>query len=448
MPNIHQCTQKLDKLFFDYKSKNIDDKEFCSQMATTLSLTAACTGMKKEFEVSIIDGRNEFYGMRVYPDLQEFNRFIVNNSNSDGTKFRKAWIYEINKYDIEIDKNMFDNSIISFNPQELTASILHELAHVAFNDTASEKLYNSMRINKTLLRLNEQKAVAKLQGVLYIIPAIVACGMHQWNVGKDGILAEYAADKVFGITEYSKHMSSAINKIIKAYGNTIVYSETDQENLVGTKVKWCNINIVDISHRRELIQRDLFAMSCGSRSKAFKNACLNVLTRFGIGLHDTYTGELIATESVVDDVESGKYQLSGICTKFDFDDKTPMQYGNYVTMVKNALESTINWTAATESKSKLPSLPADYDIDVISVEIDRIDNHADRIYTLDLIHNRLDQIREFEEYVDFNGTISRFKSKITSQRDTLEKMRVQVLNKRTLNKQYGVFVKYPVGYEG
>ena len=449
MPNINQCAQKLDKIFFDYKSKNISDRDFCSQLESALKLTASCTGMKKEFEVAIIDGKSEFFGMRVYPDLEEFNKFIFKNSDSDGIKFCKSWIYDIEKYDIEIDKNMFDTSIISFNPQEMTAMILHELAHVAFNDKVSEKLYTSIKINRSLLKLNERKAVAKMQAVLYIIPALVACGMHQWNIGKNGIFEEYTADKIFGATEYSRHMSSALNKIIEAYGTTIVLSDSEQDGLIDTKVKWCNINIIDISHRRELIQRDIFMMAASSKSKYFKKACLNVLTRFGIGMHDKYSNALVATESIIAGIDSGDYQLSGILSKFEFDDTIPRQFGNYSSIVKNALESTITWSCANESsKNKIPSMPSDYDIDVISVDIDRIENHADRIYTLDLIHNRLDQLCEFEEYVEFNGTINRFKSKIASQKHQLEQMRTQVLNKKSLNKQYGVFVKYPSGYEG
>ena len=99
-------------------------------------------------------------------------------------------------------------------------------------------------------------------------------------------------------------------------------------------------------------------------------------------------------------------------------------------------------------RGRAPKLPSQYDIDTISIEVDRISNHHDRIYVLDLIHDRLDQIQEFEEFVEYTGEIKRYSTKIKMLRDALDQLRIAVLRKNNFDKKYGIFVKYPAGYEG
>lgn len=446
MASMETCAKSIEQIFFSYMSGNMSESEFCSRLGSTLTVASAYSKVKtkKTFEVVLIDGKNEFYGMSCYPNLDELNNLIINMNS--GNDFKKKWVYDLTKYTVEIDKNMFDRTIINFNPPEMTAMVLHEMAHTAFNDQLAERIWIAYKQNMAILRMQEKKTVKAAQGIFYSIPVFMACGAHAWHMGKNGIYEEYECDKIFGLDEYRQHMESALGKIIKAYGTTIFPTDAQTDKLVDKNFKWCNVNITDITHRREAIRRDLFAMSNKSRSRSFKRACLDIMVKFGIGMKDNYTGELVATEAVLDMIESGEEEYNGILQKYSF---------TTLPSASGALESSLINMMSKESpaiesakRGRAPKLPSQYDIDSLSIEVDRIENHHDRIYVLDLVHDRLDQIQEFEEYVEYTGEIRRYAPKIKQLRDSLDRLRLAVLRKNTFEKRYGVFVKYPEGYEG
>ena len=447
MPNIKNIIKSMDNTFFAYMAKEITEYSLCSKLENQLELVAACANSRKKFHVSLIDGKSEFFAMRCYPDLSRFNTFITKTDSLSGGEenFNKHWLIDLDKWEIEIDKNCFDPTVISFNPSELTAILLHELSHVVFSDKISERFYDSYRTHKLLLRMQEKKAMTIVQGIMYIIPTLVACGMHEWSVGKDGMIEEYICDQVFGQTEYKRHMSTALNKIVKACGTSVLLTDQQKDLLVDKDMKWCNINIIDISHRRDILQRDLLNKAALSRSKQFKYACLNILNKFGIGMSDKYTGNMITMESVIEGIDDGVYDLNGILTKLKFVDSNVKARN----AMENVIESALNSTPAFESmKNKTPFLPSDYDIDSLNIQLDKMTNHNDRIYVLDLIHNRLEQISEFEEYVSYAGNLTKYSSKIAAQKEQLGQLRTAVLLKRSFKSQYDVFVKSPAGYEG
>ena len=447
MASIETCAKSIEQIFYSYMSNSMSESEFCSRLGSTLTVASAYTNTKtkKVFTVSIIDGKNEFYGMSCYPNLDQLNGLIINMNS--GNEFKKKWVYELNNYTVEIDKNMFDRTIINFNPAEMTAMILHELAHTAFNDQLAERIWIAYKQNMSILRMQEKSMIKTAQGIFYSIPVLMACGTHAWHVGKNGIYEEYECDKVFGLEEYRVHMESALGKIVKAYGNTIFPTDTQADKLIDKNFKWCNVNITDITHRREAIRRDLFAMSNKTRSKSFKKACLDIMVKFGIGMKDNYSGALVATEAVLDMIESGEETYNGILQKYSFA-VMPEATGALESVLANMMTRESPAVEAAR-RGKIPKLPSQYDIDSISIEVDKIENHHDRVYVIDLIHDRLDQVQEFEEYVEFTGEYKKYSHKINQIRDDLNALRIAVLKKSSFGKRsYGVFVKYPEGYEG
>ena len=100
-------------------------------------------------------------------------------------------------------------------------------------------------------------------------------------------------------------------------------------------------------------------------------------------------------------------------------------------------------------KKKKSIVPSQLDVDTIFVEVDRIQNHADRRYVLDLIYTQEEKITTFlEMYEKDEMMMNKHKTKMEGMLKQLASMRQCVLDKRSFDKQYKVFVKYPVGYEG
>lgn len=454
MANIESVTSLIEKIFFDMLAKNISHDEGCKRLSQVLS-SAELNGIKKTFEVSMVNGKTEFLGMSVYPDIGDFNKAIATCvpdpmtdpriTNIPGYQaFCNKWILEIYYWYIEIDENLFDRSIINFTPSELTAMLLHELSHVVYSDKTTEKFYKAYKRNMSQLKMQEKGAVKFAQGILYIIPGIIACSAHHLNIGRNGRNEEYIADKVFGLRNYQEHLVSAINKIIEAYGNSIIIDERNTDKRLDASIEWCNLNIKELVNRRDTLKREIVNKAACTRSKYAKNTYLAITQKLGIGARDKYTGDIITMESLIDDIDSGKRDVYGLLNKIELYD---------IPGASSAIENAIinRLSEATESvfNKKKPTLPSNYDVDAVSIEVDKITSHNDRMYVLDLIYNRVEQINAFKESIEGNKYLmDKYNARIERMLEQLDQMRVRVLNKRDLDREYKVFVKCPAGYEG
>ena len=263
---IENCVTSIEKAFFDKLSKRLNDAEFCKRLSTILS-TADINGANKTFEVSLIDGKADFAGMCVYPDMSQFSALITATLAKDEpaeTSYRSFcdhWFKDINKYCIEIDKNCFDRYSINLTPQELTAMLLHEMSHVAYSDRTMEKFYRSYKINKAQLTRQEASIAKVAMSSFYILPGIIACSAHKMGSGPNGLREEYLCDKVFGLKDYQEHLVSAMDKIMRVYGTNAVYDNGISERKIGANIKWCNFQINEMEFRRDALKRDMVNMA-------------------------------------------------------------------------------------------------------------------------------------------------------------------------------------------
>lgn len=405
------------------------------------------SNVKYTIDVKLIKSPNEFIGMCVYPDITTLTAALSDLSFVSLSKAVSAW-ESINKFTLEIDENVFDRNLIAFDPEELTAMCLHELGHIIFSSYVPERLYRAYRTNAESLDMMDKKILRKVLGIFYVVPALTICGIHKWYVGKNGMFEEYYCDKVFCMPDAQEHMASALNKIIKKYGNSIIVKETEDIKLheADRDVNWCNLNIRDISRRREYLQAELFNRSARTKSFTVKRAFLNISARLGVGLKDRYTHAVIAMESVVGMVDSGEVPIEKVFDTYEF------THGFDSSSVENIVAMSLErgFKQATEAlkSNKAPILPSDYALDEISIEVDKIENHNDRIYVLDLIYSRIEDLDTFEKWAKANDQYQRHSSKIQQKRDYLNTLRQAVLTKKLPDKNYGVYVQYPKGYEG
>lgn len=448
MVNIDSCVSSIENIFFEYLSKKTSDTELCKRLSQALS-AADLNGKSKEFEVALIDGRSEFLGMCVYPDMYEYSRVILDANgakpNGNGIKpydrFCNSWFLSIHKFYVEIDKNMFDRRVINFTPQELTAMLLHELSHVVYSDKTTEKLYRAYQVHKAELAKKDPGLTKLALSTLYIIPGMIACTAHKANTGRYGMKEEYICDKVFGLKNYQEHLGTALDKIIRAYGTKFVLDDGTSDKELDASMKWVDFNVDNLIARRDAIGREVVNMASNTRSKYAKNAFLNITKTLGIGARDRYTGRLITMEAALEDVYSGAIESSEFFVKYDFVDDVK---------AVAALEMAVKCGNSPAMESVLrPKLPNGFDIDSISIEVDRVRNHADRIYVLDLIYAQIEKLDEFEEHYSGNtAAMNKYKPTIDRYRERLDEYRTRLLNRRDLGTTYKVFAKCPAGYEG
>ena len=441
--------EMIDEIFSSYLLKH-NEKRFCTDLSAALnSLCSKRQGRSiMQFEIHIVDTnpsqKEPFFGMRIFPNATHLECIISSTRDNIGLAIDK-WKH-ISEWVIEIDCRAFDRMAINFNPQELTAMILHEIGHTIYSDKKIEQYYRAYHACKLQLS-SEDKASAGILSFLYQIPLALVCGMRDWRLTNRELKEEMFADTTVEKLGYSKHLISAYQKIIKAYGNSGYTSDAKADAETERLIEWCNINAHDLVHRKNKLKDELYNTGITTNSKYIQSMISRIMRTLGIQAKDKYTGNIVF-ESALDIPFNNDF-----ISKHDllFNLKTIGSLENFIESKRTSVSREIVTEALGFRKSKKGGIqiPSQLDVDTIFVEVDRIENHADRRYVLDLIYHQEEKIEKFKELFQYNEDLkAKYAGKMESMLKELSSMRRAVLDKRNFDKDYKVFVKYPAGYEG
>lgn len=417
------------------------------------SIFSSCDfyGKKNTFDINLVKtdkDRETFFGARVYPAIDLMDK-VVSETVVELHPFkdiRTAW-KKIDHWIIELDSGMFNRQVISLVPGEIVAAILHEIGHTIYSDKAIERFYRAYRSMYVHMKSAEKDTI-KLGYAIFTLPLAMSCGVRSWVRGNRAIREEFFADSIVNECGYGDFYLSLLSKIIEAYGNSMVdTNEVTSDNRISERVRWASLNIVDTVRRKSRLKDDMYLQAANTPSKYIKALCARVLNDMGINLRERYTGD--AVECTVENLSDPNFEVV-----YEMTTDTERFHN-----LSSIIESTLNrdryrpGTPAFESilRSKLKKgLPSWADIDRIQIEIDRMTNHHDRMFVLDMIYQKIDDINDFMNYIEQADSSRYQKYKVEAERmlESLDAMREAVLRRKTFATRYSVFAKYPDGYEG
>lgn len=444
---VEKALTLMDDSYNKYLVGDISQAEMCRNLAAALSSFPYDAG-KKEFTVQVTSnktGNEKFFGMRVYPDIEEMDDFCKDLVN-EGDKIRftdivKKW-KKIDKWFLEIDGTCFDRNQFNFNPKELTALTLHEIGHIIYSDKPIEGFYRAYQEVKVRMNSSD-KATQKLMYDIYMIPLTLACMQRRWVNGKNEVQLEIIADKTVVELGYGQYLLEALDKITRAIGS--LNSQNNQDEL-NSSMNWCQQNIADIMKRKEQLKDELYYRAVRTKSNYMKAMTIIILDKLGFKLRERYTGYVVEnTIELLSDPEVMQKYMPIV------DAMESAKFDKFYNMMHSS--NSIAMEAIFNKRKKVKvELPSQYEIDAIAVEVDKITNHHDRIYVLDLIYEVLERINNFEEAISPDPSlVKKWSAKIKQMKDELEALRQAVLTKKTFATSYKFFVKLPEAasdYEG
>ena len=444
---VEKALTLMDDSYNKYLVGDISQAEMCRNLAAALSSFPYDAG-KKEFTVQVTSnktGNEKFFGMRVYPDIEEMDDFCKDLVN-EGDKIRftdivKKW-KKIDKWFLEIDGTCFDRNQFNFNPKELTALTLHEIGHIIYSDKPIEGFYRAYQEVKARMNSSD-KATQKLMYDIYMIPLTLACMQRRWVNGKNEVQLEIIADKTVVELGYGQYLLEALDKITRAIGS--LNSQNNQDEL-NSSMNWCQQNITDIMKRKEQLKDELYYRAVRTKSNYMKAMTIIILDKLGFKLRERYTGYVVEnTIELLSDPEVMQKYMPIV------DAMESAKFDKFYNMMHSS--NSIAMEAIFNKRKKVKvELPSQYEIDAIAVEVDKITNHHDRIYVLDLIYEVLERINNFEEAISPDPSlVKKWSAKIRQMKDELEALRQAVLAKKTFATSYKFFVKLPEAasdYEG
>ena len=443
-PKIDAYCESIDSAFLDYMTKSCNVKNMCDRVSNGLNkigeeLPKVNGEPVKTFNVIMVDGKNDFCGIKVYPDTKTAGYVFRTMPDKTLVEFCKSWLVTIDTYTVEIDANCFNKQKLNFSNKELTAMLLHEIAHIVYGSTVPETIYNSYMIHRQELKYGKTSIVNRALQVFYTIPALLACGYHVLRTGLDGKKEEYIADKLFGVESYRPYLYSAIDKIIRAYGTSTYLNKKEFTKVIDNLIAQNNVNITELATRRRIIKDDLLYQSANTHSKTIRKAYIDILKTLGIGFADRYTNAIIATESLFEDIDNGKTNLNGIL--------------NTVKIVDTDTTAASVMEGAFQAKEccgcccgRSPKMPTGYDIDMVAVTIDKIHSNLDRMAVLDELYSLQQKLDTYTEYTKTNNLYDSQKYKIDRYAKTINDYIDAVKSKDIPVTIYNEIVNYPNDY--
>lgn len=429
---------------------NHNEKVLCNALSSTLS--NLCDN-KMHIKVNVVNesgiAKEPFFGMRIFPARECVDDILrrLTEINTPSLKEMEDTWRKIDRWEMEIDSRVFDRMVINFNPSEMTAMCLHEIAHCVYSAKNAEvffRVYKECRVRMS----TEDKASARLLYRLYTIPLILACGMRNWKLTGNDLREELFADKSVIKLGYGDALVSAYQKIIRAYGNNSgSIDEVRKDIPIEQSITWCNANIGDLVHRKNKLKDELYMTGAKTRSSYIRESITAIMNALSIRSKDRYTGNVVLESVASFDYDNDNFAME---TELIYNIKGFNSLANMVSASREAVRNAIAQEAfGRKRNNKKIDIPSQLDVDTIFVEVDRIQNHADRRYVLDLIYNQEEKIEKFKEYFQFDEDLKqRYAGKMENMLKELAQMRQAVLSKRNFDTHYKVFVKYPDGYEG
>lgn len=414
-----------------------------------LSSCAFC-GRSNTYTVTLIKTDNlkqPFFGARVYPAIDLLEK-LVSETVVELHPFKEiaaSW-HHIDHWVIELDSGLFNRNVISLLPKEIMAAILHEIGHTVYSDKVLERFYRSYKTMYVHMKTAEKDAI-KLGYGLFTVPLAVSCGLRSWVRGKRAIREEFFADRIVHEYGYGDFYVSLLSKIVEAYGNSMIEdNDVECDNVVSERTRWASLNIVDTVRRKNRLKDDMYLASARTPSMYLKALYAKTLNELGVNLRERYTGDAVeCTIELLSDPQLEKaYEMITDTDRFNW----------FSDAVEAALhrDKYTRGTPAFESilRNKLKKgLPSWHSIDAIQIEIDRMTNHHDRAFVLDMIYSKMDDINEFLDYIQGDEALMRkYGNEAQKMLDELDAQREAVLRRKSFANRYAVFVKYPEGYEG
>lgn len=451
-----QIVESIEKAFTDYLAGRSNESRLQLSLSKLLTALEVRGGSDMHFDIWITSKHKQpSFFMCVTPEDSKLEYIAKSLGNCEDSmeKLVDHW-NRIDHWVVEIEAEILNPREINFTAKELTAMLLHEVGHVIYSNSVPERIYNSFQMAKMrMLKLKDYKKVTLFYRFL-TVPINMACAVTS-TVVKRGTKLEFEADAYvmqYG-NEYAQALVSALDKVVRTYGTSTVHDEAYNQKMLNQELDWALLSIKEAIARSGKIKNELAFRAARAERRTMKALCIRIMDAFGVSFKDSYTNAPIemAMESF-DNVFQGGVQLPPTVA---LEYAVGSFFGTTLNAIKaidasddmKAIEAFLMKKKGNKNLKSL--LPAQYDIDAIQIEIDRIKTHQDRIFVLDLIYNKMEDLTVLKEAMEHDANLKRkYEVDVDRMLARLATMRDSVLKKNNLDKKYKLWVQVPAGYEG
>lgn len=367
------------------------------------------------------------YCAAIYPDIEELSSKsaglygVLCDRNGKVDDYLEVWCSIKNWY-MMLDPRILEkgNPLCCDDGEQFVGIICHELGHVMSRDPI-----------EFLTTFKESQAR---------MDKITAMALHKSSIVRNLMLPIFVTTSNFQIIVNDPNRHGELEYAADAFV---------PEEYKGALVSYMENHVLKTTARSTMIKSKEEYKADQKKSVAFSHQALELMTK----RRNVLKGRLRGAASVSPNTYMSKLidfisnKIAGYEASVDKEDpiaesKILLQLDNQMAVVESAL-----MVPTMESK-----IVTERDISLLMIDVDSIESTDDKLYCIQTIYDYMDYITA-EQKKKFKGikdeSVLDKELKKDSRLDTLHKLRDRVINTRIEEKSgYGIFVRYPKGYEG
>lgn len=364
--------------------------------------------------------------MSITPDINDlYNKSeelakIMTNPRSNGAEFIKRWA-EIPNWTLEIDTRVLSKTsrLCVDDAREFIALLYHEVGHV-FTESPI-RLISNFKLASLHFSMMEKMMLSNSKMIRCMLLPMLTHTLQFLVVvsnRNDAKACEIAAD-MYVPDEYKGALISYINNHLLTNPETtgLLMDEKTFDKEQGIGIELSRDCIEMLKGRRDVLTRSIQSQYNSPNASNFYKALMKFIGSNLLGYSpdtDTYTS--LSMKSITENAYMREY----------------------IAQEKAA-------RSAVMEASKITSR----DLDVLQAQIEDISTHEDKMYFIHKVHDYIDAVTQEENKLLSKGKVP---ADILNRDDRLKRlsqMRSDILSKDVSSvDKFGLYIKYPAGYEG
>ena len=401
---------------------------------------ARCFNMKVNTTILDTTMDNDFFGINIYPDI-DTTRTIVdvacdtpgkddivyNNEHYQHPSevIKKIW-QDNTKWHIDFDAKLFYSYSQRFTPREIIALLLYVIEQRVFCTESIMLAYRAIR-HITLNVDNRTSNIAKSIRCrnFFMIPIIQSCGYVNFK-------SDILQGSILGVVEeIGKDYLAALTKIATQFSTGLINRPSYELKQSLTYIMtWVMESINDLKYNMEYLKKVLGRQINAEKSYYVKNILVAILKQFSIG--ETNMVEESYNPSTPESRKMKEMMLMGMIAK------------EMAAVADNADQKLLDKLGRCKQVTQ-------EEIDILRLEIEKIQSVDDKMYYMEKVYDKLNIVEYALALIgdhDTKGKVRDSKQKLLKQKEQLLEIREAIIAKKISPERYGLFIKYPAGYEG
>ena len=401
----------------------IDNKTYKKSCETIEKVLEKTFGKKVHVNIIKAPRNSPYCVMSIFPTQSTIDKIVNAIVNEENDKVIKELWDSTTEWTLEIDNRTLTGDVCELSSKELTALLLHECGHIIYSNSIPHRITKVMKYEYAKANIGTKGILKdKIFQKILSIPIIKSC-MYENYKSDINIKKELKADFFAVKMGYGKYLESALNKFIakspisKPTAQNIdkdsgkVYDDMKSDTIFSIKIA------EQFKERKAKVSKEqMKRMLLNNPSVYVKNA-LGGITK---DLFES-TNVFVEKESIYENRADRLYENAYMTEMFGF----------------------------RKNVKRIDPMTVDY----VAIKANSMKTNDDKMMLISYIYSKLDMI---DYYLDLMGNpktankynVPHTRKELLMLKDSLLKVKDQVINKKIPEYRYTVRVDYPDGYEG